>query len=117
MESLEILLQKRIRQCDFEAMMIPRYLENPNAFIGKNTKTLEDAKKMEKESKKCRAVLKYLKEYRKLIMKTAIVNLGGEDYSVEYENQKDIYSVQNMSGKEIELTDELEKEIIEKLLK
>jgi hypothetical protein len=46
-------------------------------------------------------------------MKIQIVNLGGVDYSVEYEIN--IYSVQDLNGKEIELTDELELEILEKL--
>lgn len=50
-------------------------------------------------------------------MKTAIINLGGEDYSVEYENENNIYSVQNLNGQEIELTNEFEQEIIERLCK
>jgi len=50
-------------------------------------------------------------------MRTAVISLGGEDYSIEYENKNDIYSVQNLNGKEIELTDELEQEILEKLCK
>ena len=50
-------------------------------------------------------------------MKTAVISLGGEDYSIEYENKNDIYSVQNLNGKEIELNDELEQEILEKLCK
>ena len=50
-------------------------------------------------------------------MKTAVISLGGEDYSIEYENKNDIYSVQNLNGKEIELTNELEQEILEKLCK
>ena len=48
-------------------------------------------------------------------MNTIVINLGGEDYSIEYENKNDIYSVQNLNGKEIELTEELEKEILYKL--
>ena len=48
-------------------------------------------------------------------MNTIVINLGGEDYSIEYENSNNIYSVQNLNGKEIELTDELEKEILDKL--
>jgi len=48
-------------------------------------------------------------------MNTIVINLGGEDYSIEYENSNNIYSVQNLKGKEIELTDELEKEILDKL--
>jgi len=35
-------------------------------------------------------------------MKIAIINLGGEDYSVQYKNNNDIYSVQDLNGKEIE---------------
>jgi len=48
-------------------------------------------------------------------MRTAVISLGGKDYSIEYENSNNIYSVQNLKGKEIELTDELEKEILDKL--
>jgi len=48
-------------------------------------------------------------------MNTIVINLGGEDYSIEYENSNNIYSVQKLNGKEIELTDELEKEILDKL--
>lgn len=67
MESLEKFIQKRMHQCDFEAMMIPRYLEEPNAFLGKNTKTLKDAEEMKKEVKKCNAVLNFLRDYNKQI--------------------------------------------------
>ena len=48
-------------------------------------------------------------------MITAVISLGGEDYSIEYENKNDVYSVQNLNGKEIEFTDELEQEVIEKV--
>lgn len=65
MESLEKFIEKRMQQSEFSAMMIPRYLENPNAFLGKNTKTIEDAEKMKKESKKCKAVLDFMREYNK----------------------------------------------------
>jgi len=48
-------------------------------------------------------------------MNTIIISLGGEDYSIEYENKNNIYSVQNLNGKEIELTDKLEQEILTKI--
>lgn len=50
-------------------------------------------------------------------MKTSIINLGGEDYSVEFKYVAIIYSVQDMNGKEIEfrLNEDLENEIIDKL--
>lgn len=51
-------------------------------------------------------------------MKTAIVSLGGEDYSIQYEinnNKIQIDSVNNMDNKEIFITDELEVEIIDKI--
>jgi len=65
MESLEKFIEKRMNQCSFEAMMIPRYLEEPNAFLGKNTKTLIDADNMKNEAKKCKMVLDFLKIYNK----------------------------------------------------
>lgn len=65
MESLEKFIEKRMNQCSFEAMMIPRYLEDPNAFLGKNTKTLIDAENMKNEAKKCKMVLDFLKIYNK----------------------------------------------------
>jgi hypothetical protein len=51
-------------------------------------------------------------------MKTTIINLGGDDYSVQYEiinNKIIIDSVNNMSNKELYLTDELEQEILDKI--
>lgn len=51
-------------------------------------------------------------------MNTIVISLGGEDFSVEYYESDVgtyyIYSIQNMGGKEIELTDELEQEIFDK---
>ena len=52
-------------------------------------------------------------------MNTKVISLGGEDYSVEYYetdvNTFYIDSVHNMANQEIELTDELEQEIFDKL--
>jgi len=52
-------------------------------------------------------------------MNTKVISLGGEDYSIEYYesdvNTFYINSVHDMSNKEIELTDELEQEILDKL--
>ena len=52
-------------------------------------------------------------------MRTAVISLGGEDYSIEYyeteENTYQIYSVHDMANRVIDLTDELEQEIFEKL--
>lgn len=67
MESLEKFIEKRMRQSDFTAMMIPRYLERPDAFLGKNTQTLQDAEMYKKDAEKCKAVLNFLKEYNKTI--------------------------------------------------
>lgn len=41
MESLEKFIEKRMKQSEFSAMMIPRYLETPNAFLGSKDYTLE----------------------------------------------------------------------------
>jgi len=52
-------------------------------------------------------------------METKVISLGGDDYSVEYYetdvNTYYLYSVQNLNGKEIELNNELEQEILDKL--
>ena len=65
MISLEKFIEDRMRQSEFQAMMIPRYLNNPDAFIGKNTHTLEQANEFQKEAEKCKATLKFLSEYKK----------------------------------------------------
>lgn len=65
MESLEAFIRKRMNQSDHMGMMIPRYLENPNRFMGKKQYTLEDAVNHQKEAKKCDAVLKFLKQYNR----------------------------------------------------
>jgi len=65
MESLEKFIEKRMKQAEFSAMMIPRYLENPNAFISSKNYTLNQADEFQKDSKKCKAVLAFLKEYNK----------------------------------------------------
>ena len=65
METLEKFIEKKMQQCEFSAMMIPRYLEKPNAFLGSKKFTLEEANQHEKEAKKCEAVLIFLKNYNK----------------------------------------------------
>ena len=65
METIEKFLQKRIRQSEFSAMMIPRYLENTNAFLGSKNFTLQQGKIFENDAKKCKAILNFLKDYNK----------------------------------------------------
>ncbi len=65
MESLEKFIEKRKQQSEFSAMMIPRYLKNPTAFLGSKNYTLDQAEQFKKEAKKCEAVLVFLKEYNK----------------------------------------------------
>ena len=65
MEALEKFIEKRMQQSEFSAMMIPRYLERPNAFLGSKNFTLEQGKEFEDDAKKCKAVLIFLKEYNK----------------------------------------------------
>jgi len=52
-----------------------------------------------------------------LVVSSVSVCKAQKVFSVEYENQNDIYSVQDMNGKEIEfnLDEDFENEIIEKL--
>jgi len=65
MESLEKFIEKRMRQSEFSAMMIPRYLKNPDAFLGSKNYTMEQSLEFKNEVKKCKAVLKFLREYNK----------------------------------------------------
>ena len=65
MEALEKFIEKRMQQSEFSAMMIHRYLERPNAFLGSKNFTLEQGKEFEDDAKKCKAVLIFLKEYNK----------------------------------------------------
>lgn len=65
METLEKFIEKRMQQSTFSAMMIPRYLEKPNAFLGSKNFTLEQGREFEEDAKKCKAVLNFLKEYKK----------------------------------------------------
>lgn len=67
MESIEKFIQRRQGQSEFSAMMIPRYLNNPNAFLGCKTYTLKQADEFEKDAKKCKAILEFLKTYNKRI--------------------------------------------------
>lgn len=64
MEPLEKFFEKRVRQGEFFAMMIPRYLENPDRFMGTKQYTLEQAEAFKKDAEKCRAVLQFLREYK-----------------------------------------------------
>lgn len=65
MESLEKFIEKRMRQSEFSAMMIPRYLETPNVFLGSKDYTLEQAEEFKKDAKKCKFVLELLKIHNK----------------------------------------------------
>ena len=65
MESLEIFIKKRMQQSQFSAMMIPRYLERPNAFLGSKNYTLEQAEIFKKDFQKCKAILEFLTQYNK----------------------------------------------------
>ncbi|MBC7524066.1 MAG: hypothetical protein H7239_06480 [Flavobacterium sp.] len=67
MEALEIFIKKRMQQSEFSAMMIPRYLEKPHAFLGSKNFTLEQGKDFEKDAEKCKAILHFLKDYNKQI--------------------------------------------------
>ena len=60
MESLEKLIEKRMNQSNHMAMMIPRYLENPNAFLGSKNFTLEQAALFKADAQKCKSVLDFL---------------------------------------------------------
>jgi len=65
MEKLELFLKNKMDQHNFSAMMIPRYLERPNAFLGSKKFTLKEAEQHKKEAEKCKAVLEFLKQYNK----------------------------------------------------
>jgi hypothetical protein len=65
MESIEKFLEKRMHQSEFSAMMIPRYLENPNAFLGSKNYSIEQAEEFKQDAKKCKIILDFLKIYNK----------------------------------------------------
>ena len=65
MESLEKFIEQRMQQSKFSAMMIPRYLANPSAFLGSKNYTLEQSEEFKKDAEKCKAVLTFLKDYNK----------------------------------------------------
>lgn len=67
MKTIESVLKERQQQSEFMAMMIPRWIENPIAFVGKNSHTLEDAENFKKDAEKCKSTLKFLAEYNKKI--------------------------------------------------
>jgi hypothetical protein len=60
MESLEKFIEKRMQQSEFSAMMIPRYLEKPNAFLGSKNYTLEKAAEFKADAEKCKALMMFL---------------------------------------------------------
>lgn len=67
MEALEKFIEKRMQQSEFSAMMIPRYLERPHAFLGSKNYTLEQAEEFKADAEKCKAVMKFLKDYNKIL--------------------------------------------------
>lgn len=65
MEKLEVFIEKRMKQTEYLANMIPKYLETPGAFLGSKNYTMKQADEMKKEAEKCSAVLDFLKSYNK----------------------------------------------------
>jgi len=65
MKTVESFLKDRMEQSSFMAMMIPRWISTPNAFVGKNSHTLQDAENFQKDAAKCKATLKFLAEYNR----------------------------------------------------
>ena len=75
MEKLEVFIEKRMKQSEFSAMMIPRYLETPNAFLGSKNYTLKQAEEFKEDAEKCKMVLDFLKALKK--------------YDFEFKNKKE----------------------------
>ncbi|MDR6844483.1 hypothetical protein [Flavobacterium granuli] len=65
MEKLEIFLEKRMRQSEHHAMMIRRYNEFPDQFLGSKNYTEQDSIDAQNDSVKCKLALKLLKELKK----------------------------------------------------
>lgn len=74
MEKLEVFIEKRRRQAEFHAMMIPRYLETPDAFLGSKNYTLKQAEEFKEDAEKCKMVLDFLKAVKKYELEYEICN-------------------------------------------
>jgi hypothetical protein len=57
MQSLSAYLKERIQQLENRKMMIPRYVERPEAFLGKKDFSMNDLPKIEEDLKECRFAL------------------------------------------------------------
>lgn len=62
-------LTDRKKQLEQRKIMIPKYLEHPHAFLGKNNFTVEDIARIELEIKECDAALKAIKRIKKMAKK------------------------------------------------
>lgn len=57
MQSLTSYLKERIQQLEHRKMMIPRYVERPEAFLGRRDFSLDDLPKIEEDLKECKFAL------------------------------------------------------------
>ncbi|HEX8331902.1 MAG TPA: hypothetical protein VF622_04725 [Segetibacter sp.] len=57
MQSLSTFLNQRIQQLEHRKMMIPRYVERPESFLGKKDFSLSDLPKIEQDLKECKFAL------------------------------------------------------------
>jgi hypothetical protein len=58
-------LQSRVEQQCNRVMMIPRYLERPHAFAGRNDFSLNDIPKIKQDIAECKAAIKAIEQLRK----------------------------------------------------
>ena len=65
MEKIEVFLEKRMRQSAHHSMMIKKYNEFPDQFLGSKNYTEQDSIDAHNDSEKCRLALKLLKEFKK----------------------------------------------------
>jgi hypothetical protein len=65
MQSLSAYLRERIQQLEHRKMMIPRYVEQPQAFLGKKDFSLDDLPKIEEDLKECRIALCAIESMKK----------------------------------------------------
>ena len=63
-ETLYSQLSKRLGQLEHRKMMIPRYIENNKAFLGKNPYTLEMVADIEKQIAETEAALTGIEVWR-----------------------------------------------------
>lgn len=62
---LKDIIEARLWQLENRKMMIPRYVERPEAFLGKKDFSLNDLPKIDQQINECNTCLEALKNIKK----------------------------------------------------